>query len=336
MQAKVTDGSLGVEVYDCQYPWPQDSSFRIHESKDPKLDFWRAVLEEKNKEEGLPPPEPRKPRYAFIGYAPAPLSVPARNRYYTGRGMQRQALTFVGYAESFEKAEQNAFESYRKVQNCSHDWYRHTMSDDAKTLLMDGDCTCRNCQVYVHHLQMHDKVFNAMNLAHEAHDGQTRKYNGAPYITHPHEVYSRVAWWTALPEDQWVRMCAAAWLHDVVEDCPKVPHQRIIDATDEQTFMLVMELTNPSKGVKAPRRVRKQMDRDHIRHASWEAKIIKLFDRICNLRDMEKCPEKDFVALYAEESRLLWEVLKEADVRLALELDSWIRAAEKWASETTQ
>jgi hypothetical protein len=58
-----------------------------------------------------------------------------------------------------------------------------------------------------------------------------------------------------------------------------------------------------------------------------------LFDRIANLRDMEKCPEKDFIALYASESRALYEILKDADEGLAKELDSWVRAAEKWSKQ---
>lgn len=133
-----------------------------------------------------------------------------------------------------------------------------------------------------------------------------------------------------MPEKQWLLMARAAWLHDVKEDCPQITDEEIIAAAGEDGFRLVCELTNPSKNSKAPRRVRKQMDRDHLAHVSWEAKII---NRIANLRDMEKCPEKDFVALYANESRALYECLKDADEGLAKELESWVRAAEKWSKQ---
>src|SRR5690606_5988102 len=104
------------------------------------------------------------------------------------------------------------------------------------------------------------------------------------------------AWFKpSLPYDQRILMGAAAWLHDVLEDCPHISPDEIVEASGEAVLKLVRELTNPSKGVKAPRAVRKQMDRDHLKHVSWDAKIIKLFDRICNLRDLEQCPDRDFL-----------------------------------------
>lgn len=327
MQAKVQDKSLGLDFYDCRLLWPDQSEAFIHESRDSKSEFFEAALAE---EEGRPVPE-RVKKYSFIAYAPAPANIPVRPQWYTGRGMERKKITFVGYGLTFEEAEQKAFNNLQAVGECGHDWYRHTMSDPAKTMLLDGDCSCAKCHVYVHNLQMDQQLWDCRNLAYEAHDGQTRKYSGSPYIVHPQEVYSRVAWWRALPVDQWLLMARAAWLHDVKEDCPQITDERIIQAAGEDGYKLVCELTNPSKGSKAPRAVRKQMDRDHLLHVSWEAKIIKMFDRIVNLRDMEKCPEKDFIGLYARESRALWECLKDADGRLAEELDSWIRAAERWS-----
>ena len=127
-----------------------------------------------------------------------------------------------------------------------------------------------------------DKIVRAMDLAGKAHKGQTRKYGGKPYIVHPAAVYSNVSGWSAgrVTEQQWLTMACAAWLHDVLEDGPQMTKEEIIEATDEATYNLVLELTNPSKSSKAPRAVRKQMDRDHLSHVSWEAKIIKMFDRI--------------------------------------------------------
>jgi len=75
------------------------------------------------------------------------------------------------------------------------------------------------------------------------------------------------------------------------------------------------------------------MDREHVAVAPHPAKIIKLFDRICNLNDMTRCDEPDFLALYANESRQLWEVLKDADDKLAKELLVVIEQVERRATE---
>lgn len=153
----------------------------------------------------------------------------------------------------------------------------------------------------------------AKQLAYRAHEGQFRKYNGKPYIIHPEEVATMVGKFChsrSFPEDQTERMVSAAWLHDVLEDCPHITEAEIVEATDNATLQLIKELTNPSKGVKASRHVRKQMDRDHIAKASKEAKIIKLYDRISNLCDISQCDDKEFVLLYIDESLLLLKTLE--------------------------
>lgn len=175
------------------------------------------------------------------------------------------------------------------------------------------------------------KMDRARILATEAHAGQWRKYNRAPYIVHPHQVHEEVMAWATkagISEEDQNIMGQAAWLHDVLEDCPQITKERIIQETDEATFNLMLELTNPSKGSKANRAARKQMDRDHLAHVSRWAKIIKMIDRRVNLGDLGTCPDRDFVALYARESRALLECLKDADTELAQTLLAQIEALE--------
>ena len=82
----------------------------------------------------------------------------------------------------------------------------------------------------------------------------------------------------------------------------------MIVVAGEDTYKLVLELTNPSKKYPELRRkARKEMDREHLKIVSWEAKVIKFFDRVDNLRDLDKCEDKDFLALYADESGLLYD-----------------------------
>lgn len=183
---------------------------------------------------------------------------------------------------------------------------------------------------------MVQKIKQAKELATKAHEGQTRKYSGEPYIVHPQDVHDQLCVWLThvgneleLTDEQICKMRSAAFLHDVVEDCPQITNEQIIEATDVETLNLVNELINPSKASKAPRKVRKQMDRDHLATVSWEAKIIKLIDRTVNLKDMASCPDKDFLGLYAFESYQLWEIIKDADQYLADQLLTKIEAAEE-------
>lgn len=167
-------------------------------------------------------------------------------------------------------------------------------------------------------------IERAKQFATEAHMGQVRKNTGVPYITHPERVAKRlVDWAVANSCNDYETMVKAAWTHDVLEDCPQISKQQLTHATDEATYNLVMELTNPSKGIKAPRAVRKQMDRDHLKSVSYEAKIIKLIDRIENLKDtINELNEtnSEFAKLYASESQLLLNCIEDADEGLAAEL----------------
>jgi (p)ppGpp synthase/HD superfamily hydrolase len=179
------------------------------------------------------------------------------------------------------------------------------------------------------------KIQRAKDLATKAHDGQFRKYSGEPYIVHPIQVHDLMCESLntsrsyikdgkildptlreirQIPDWLYCAMECAAYLHDVLEDCPQITEQDIIDATDEQTLTLVKELTNPSKGSTAPRAVRKKMDRDHLEDVSWGAKFIKLCDRTINLRDFELCSDTNFLHLYATESKDLLQVLKGTDI----------------------
>lgn len=157
-------------------------------------------------------------------------------------------------------------------------------------------------------------ILKAAAFARQAHAGQRRNYSDRPFVVHPARVAGRVAAHPRATE----AMVAAAFLHDVVEDT----RNSLADVADEfgpEVARLVNELTNPSIGMKAPRRERDQLDREHLAVVSAEAKIIKLLDRIDNLQEMAEAP-RGFVRKYCEESRLLAEVIGDADPELKAEL----------------
>lgn len=178
------------------------------------------------------------------------------------------------------------------------------------------------------------------DLAEKAHRNQKRKHSGLPYFEHCKDVFTGVFELRERPEfsspegmETLEAMLNAALLHDSKEDCqlpnsdPFVSDEEIRAACGDRAFTLVCELTNPSKGSKASRKVRKQMDIDHLKVVSREAKMIKMIDRTCNLRDMRDF-DNDFLRLYSTESRNLLEAVQDADEGLAVLLLGAIQRAE--------
>ena len=155
----------------------------------------------------------------------------------------------------------------------------------------------------------------AKELATVSHFGQARKYTGEPYINHPTAVVEivRSVWHTE-------EMLAAAWLHDVVEDCG-VSISEIREEFGDDVASLVDWLTDVSKPSDGNRARRKHLDLLHTSSASPEAKTIKLADLIDNTSSIVKY-DPDFAKVYLREKSLLLGVLLEGNPEL------WSRANE--------
>jgi (p)ppGpp synthase/HD superfamily hydrolase len=156
----------------------------------------------------------------------------------------------------------------------------------------------------------------ALQMARKAHAGETRDWNGQPYVCHPIRVAARVEVMGG-SED----MVIAALLHDTLEDT-KLPPEAILQAFGPKVLAFVRELTNPSNGSNLPRATRKAMDRDHLRSVSPEARLIKLLDREGNLLEMAGCgAPRATRKRYRQESELLFDALRgthpEAEAALA-------------------
>jgi predicted HD phosphohydrolase len=166
-------------------------------------------------------------------------------------------------------------------------------------------------------------IIHAARVANKLHDGQVRKYTLRSYIEHPGRVAARISRHPRADET-WV---AAAWLHDVLEDCAidanqlaeKLIGEMRIKTTGE-IVMIVRELTNPSKAhPELNRNARKAMDRAHLAECSLAARCIKLADRIDNLNEMDGAP-LSFLKLYHDESVALSAALEGTDPVLEQEL----------------
>lgn len=158
-------------------------------------------------------------------------------------------------------------------------------------------------------------IIRAAQFAENAHAGQVRKHSGRPYITHPIRVAGRVACHPLASTE----LVAAAFLHDVVEDCG-VTLEEIKVVFGGLVAHYVSELTNTSKSIPGLDRAgRKAVDEARVATISDEAKVVKLIDRIDNLRETD--PNDPFSLMYAMESLDLLKALKGVDIELEEELD---------------
>lgn len=128
-------------------------------------------------------------------------------------------------------------------------------------------------------------LLRAASFAATAHTGQTRKSEGdAPiaYINHPLAVASVLA--DAGVDDLGVLM--AACLHDVIEDTD-VTEADLRKEFGNQVAEIVLEVTDDKS---LPKQERKRLQVEHAPSMSRSAKLVKLADKVCNLRDLLEAP----------------------------------------------
>lgn len=133
-----------------------------------------------------------------------------------------------------------------------------------------------------------DLLIRAANFAALKHRDQRRKdANATPYINHPLSV-AQVLWKEGGVRD--ARVLAAGLLHDTVEDTrtTRAELHRVFGAVVANTVAEVTDNKRLSK------QTRKRLQIEHAPHLSVSAKLVKLADKICNLRDMLKNPPKEW------------------------------------------
>ncbi len=127
-------------------------------------------------------------------------------------------------------------------------------------------------------------IITAAAFAAAKHRNQRRKDAAAsPYINHPIALANVLANEGGI-EDPTV-LCAAI-LHDTIEDTETTPTE-LEQQFGPRVAAIVMEVTDDKT---LPKAVRKQLQIDHAEHISREAKLVKLADKICNLRDILASP----------------------------------------------
>jgi guanosine-3',5'-bis(diphosphate) 3'-pyrophosphohydrolase len=123
-------------------------------------------------------------------------------------------------------------------------------------------------------------LLKALAFAAHKHRDQRRKDAGAsPYINHPIALADVLVNEGGITD---VEVLCAALLHDTVEDTD-TQHQELVDAFGPRVARIVAEVSD-DKSLSSPERKRLQIE--HAPKLSAEAKLVKLADKTCNLRDI--------------------------------------------------
>ena len=161
------------------------------------------------------------------------------------------------------------------------------------------------------------EIHNVVSFATNAHEGQLRKYTDVPYIIHPISVAFIVASVNDDPD-----VIAAALLHDILEDTNNTIDD-LLNFVGGRITEFVMDVTDVSKPSDGNRKIRKEIDREHLAAGSPEAKTIKLADIIDNSPSVIKY-DKGFAEIYIEEKKKLLPYLVEGNAKLYKEVDEII------------
>lgn len=131
-------------------------------------------------------------------------------------------------------------------------------------------------------------VLRAALFAAEKHRNQRRKdVEASPYINHPIALASLLANEGGVGDPE---VLCAALLHDTIEDTETTADELRAQFGDVVTA-IVLEVTDDKS---LPKAERKRLQIEHAATASAQAKLVKLADKICNLRDILDMPPADW------------------------------------------
>ena len=142
----------------------------------------------------------------------------------------------------------------------------------------------------------------AIMFAVRAHAGTERRGKGFPYIVHPMEAVEIVA---TMTKDQ--ELLAAAALHDTVEDTDTTVEQIREEFGDRIASLVASESDTMPEGMSEEDswHARKQAAIDRLAHASHDAKIVALGDKLSNMRAIARD--------YVQQGDALWNLFHAKD-----------------------
>src|SRR5438067_4409693 len=119
--------------------------------------------------------------------------------------------------------------------------------------------------------------------AHKHRDQRRKDADASPYINHPIALADVLVNEAGITDFE---VLCAALLHDTVEDTA-TSHEELVDAFGSRIARIVAEVTDDKR---LPKEERKRLQIEHAPHLSHEAKLVKLADKLCNLRDVAERP----------------------------------------------
>ena len=132
------------------------------------------------------------------------------------------------------------------------------------------------------------RLLKALAFAAHKHRDQRRKdVESSPYINHP------IALANILCNEGYVTdtcVICAALLHDTVEDTDATPEE-LEREFGKEIRVIVMDVTDDKTLKKAERKL---CQIEHAAHICDQAKLVKLADKISNLRDVASNPPSDW------------------------------------------
>lgn len=125
--------------------------------------------------------------------------------------------------------------------------------------------------------------------AHKHRDQRRKDADASPYVNHPIAVANILTNEGGITD---ITVLCAAVLHDTVEDT-QTTHAELVEHFGEAIADVVAEVTDDKS---LPKAERKRLQIEHARHASHAARLVKLADKISNLRDLHSTPPADWSA----------------------------------------
>jgi guanosine-3',5'-bis(diphosphate) 3'-pyrophosphohydrolase len=131
-------------------------------------------------------------------------------------------------------------------------------------------------------------LFRALAFAAHKHRDQRRKDpDASPYINHPIALARLLSVEVGMGD---AALLAAAVLHDTLEDT-ETTYEELKERFGARVASVVLEVTDDKT---LPKKERKRLQIEHAAHISRRAKLVKLADKICNVRDVAANPPQSW------------------------------------------
>ena len=131
-------------------------------------------------------------------------------------------------------------------------------------------------------------IISALEFASRKHKDQRRKdAEASPYINHPITLAKVLCIEGGITDH---KVICAALLHDTIEDTETTLEE--LEANFGKGIAKIVLEVSDDKSL--PKAERKLMQIEHARDASKRAKLVKLADKISNLRDILNSPPADW------------------------------------------